>query len=157
MWKEILVDDIEGLEKCSEMVNYGSCGTAFICSVSWLQQKLRWLTEATCYYYEDTEMKACAFNSYDAEIDRVINKFFYLKLLKVPTNPDKRYEIGADNCKVVLERYSKIIRVRKWAEYDIIKETGKTQQENTDKQIEIYERIGIKVSDFKKYTEFELI
>ena len=157
MWKEILVDDIEGLEKCSEMVNVGNCSTAFICSIEWLQLKLKWMTDATCYLYEDDEMKSCTFNSYDAEIDRVINNFYYTKYLKKPENKNKVYEVSAENCKVVLERYNKIIRVRKYADWHYRDKIGRSEKETTHWLIKIYENIGIRVTDFEKYWEYELI
>lgn len=157
MWKEILVDDIEGLEKCSEVITQGVCGTTFICSVSWIQVKLRWLTDATCYLYEDDEMRICAFNSYDSEIDRVITKFFYVEYLKVPNNPNKIHELSAENCKDVLERYGKKIRFRKYEDWHYRDKIGKTLNQTTNCTIEIFKKYGIKVTDSEKYLEYELM
>lgn len=157
MWEEILVDDIEGLEKCSEVINHGTCGTAFICSVEWLRLKLKWKNTANCFIYEDEDFKITLMTKYDPTVDRTVVFQFYIKFFKVIENTDKLYEVLAENCKFLLERHQKIVRVPKYSEYAIDRDLGIDNKENTRRQTIIYNKAGIKVMDFDKYWEYELM
>ncbi|KKK48297.1 hypothetical protein LCGC14_3146520 [marine sediment metagenome] len=156
MWKEILVDDIEGLQKYVEVFNDVKCGIK-VGSLSWLQQKLRWKIDAQCFFYEGDEFKICLMSEYDSTHDRIVVFQCLIKFLKAPKNPDKIFEVCAENCKLLLKRHQNIIRVPKYPEYFTVRDVGISQQENTNNQIRIYEKIGIKVTDFEKYWEYELM
>jgi len=153
MWTEILENAKEDLEKYSAHFNDIVCGPK-VGTASRFQKQIKW-EDAHCYFYEDDELRMAFMYKYDAEINRMVTKNYYIKFLKVPTNPDKLYEVLAENCIVVLERFNKIIRVIKYKEYFIDRDIGKSEQEDTNKQIEIYKKIGVKVTDYPKYREYE--
>ncbi|KKL96348.1 hypothetical protein LCGC14_1845390 [marine sediment metagenome] len=159
MWKEILVDDLEDLKKYSDNVNATYCGNdeTWQSSVNWLQNILKWKREAHCYFYEDDDLQICIMNKYDHTLDRIVNFQFFVKFLKVPTNTDKLNKVCAQNCKVVLERFNKIVRVSKYIEYFYIRDTGFSLKETTNNQIRVYNNEGITVTDFEKYWEYELM
>ena len=159
MWKELKVNDIEDLEKYSNNVNDTYCGTkvGWESSVNWLQNILKWKREASCFMYEDEDFKITLMTKYNPTVDRIVVFQFFIKFYKPITNTDKLYEVLAENCKLLLERYSKIVRVPKYSEYAIDRDVGIDNKENTKRQTIVYNKAGIKVIDFKKYWEYELM
>lgn len=159
MWKEILVDDLEGLQKYSDNVNDTYCGNeaTWRSTIPWLQNILKWKNSANCFMYEDEDFKITLMTKYDPTLDRTVVFHFFIKFFKPITNTDKLYEVLADNCKLILDRHGKIIRVPKYSEYDIDRDLGIDQKENTKRQTIIYNKAGISVANFEKYWEYELM
>lgn len=165
MWEEILVDDIETLQKHIDVFNNMACNISVnqTIDLKLLKFILNTKTKCHCDFYEDSDRQIISLYKYNAESDRMVifQHFDTIPLEKALLLGDKSFDIYAEHIKRILLRHNKILRRPKLPlalleDPEWIKIYG-TKEEHA--QLAISENIkrGINSVEFENYWEYELM
>jgi len=166
MWKEILVDDIEGLEKYVAHYNTMFCNIEKNSTISTelIKKILNLKKDCHCYYYSDIERDIIVLYKYDDVYDIIV---IFQHFDNTPSSDMLRFaneawDIYRGFIKTIAEKHNKIIR---WSKYpkavqnspEWKKTMGKTSKEQSELRISKYAEYGLKAIEFEMYWEYELI
>lgn len=157
MWKEIFID--EDIEKSMELTRADFCGNIenlATFTVPITKKILEKKTDCHLYYYEDDILEITAMYKYDEVIDRIVVFRYFFKYLG-EENPEHYWNVAAEGCKITLERHGKICRISKFGD-EIMQQTyGLSEEEYIVNLTAVYANHGIRVIEYDKYTEYELM
>lgn len=162
MWREILVDDMESLEKNANLFNEMKCASAeYSLDNETLQRTLLKKNNCHCYQYTDIQLEIYSVYKYIPVIDRMYIFQFVTKVdWDIPFDIVKFHGIVAEYVKIIIERHEKMVRFYKYPQWVLDElEYLETKFRNSDIElrIDVYAQHGIRVIDNKDYWEYELM
>lgn len=164
MWKEILIDDLDGLKEYSDVFNVLDCNIAggYNFSVNTLKKILSINEEAHCYIYKDNDRTLLRMYKYNADEDKidVFHSFDSLPLEEGVKRIDETWNICREFISIIGNRHKKIIRISQFPDIirddpDFIRLVG-TREEYSKEVISRYEEWNIKATEYDNWWEFEV-
>jgi len=162
MWKEILVDDDINLEENANIFNDMKCPNVdYILNKEGIRQILLKKTDSHCYQYIDNQIKINTLYKYDFMVNRIAIFQFSTKVdWNIPFDINKFHGIVAEFVKIILNRHGKIVRFYKYPQSILDELTyleTKFRNSDIELRIRVFGKHGVKVIDYPKYWEFELM
>lgn len=164
MWKEILIDDIVGLQTCADIFNSVVCSDFNIrMDVDSLKRILQTKLDSHIDVYISSQFQISVVYKYNSKIDRIIIfQFNTVVDWEQPFDINEFHGIVAEYMKGVINRHGKMVRYAKYPQTVLDKEELdyiETKFRNSDITLktQVFAQHGVNVIDTEKYWEYELM
>jgi len=159
MWKEILIDDLNGLQEYSSAFNAMDCSVeyGYNYSADLIRRILIKKEESHCYLYKSADRIILRMYKYNKSIDRmeVFHTLDSMQVEEIAKRKDETWDIYREFIKIVGERHGKIVRTCKLS--DVVVNTFLGTRETYTKEVILkYKEWGITVYELENHWDFEV-